>query len=412
MKSVFFKFLFIIALSVIPFFASAGTQHNLSGYAWSSNIGWISFNCTNTGTCGTADYGVHKTADGRLCGNDTCSVPGYAWSSNVGWIQFGNLTSGFPVGTGTYTQDAQVVGGALRGWARVLSNGGGWDGWISFSGTSPAYGVTLSGTTFSGYAWGNAVMGWISFDAAGANGVKMIGDASLDVQNGGISIVNNGAVTYATIPTFLWTLTNISGSCAVTKTVGGSPFSTPITGKTTSGSQIEDALSVSGLHTYSIDCTNPTVSKQVSFTVAPQPQDYTLGSNQNMTIQILPTGTADSETKLVPVAPNAAFVTAANPVVIGISNYPPTIASTTFMYSLNGGTNYYAKGSGSLTSTIPTPYSASAGLRVRVTRVAGAPAFTGPYTIRLTGTSTNSNLVRTVDVTLNPANFDPRYQEF
>lgn len=410
MKHIFLKFFFLFSLFLTPFFASAGTGHNMAGYAWSSNVGWISFNCTNTGTCGSVNYGVHKVADGRLCGNDTCSVPGYAWSSNVGWIQFGNLLSGFPVGTGTYAQDAQIVGGTVRGWARALSYGGGWDGWISLSGSS--YGVSFSGTSFTGYAWGGDVLGWISFDAAGADAVKIAADANLDVQVSGSTIVGNGAVTYGATPNFIWTLTNILGSCAVTKTAGGSPFNTPITGKTTSGSQTEDALTVSGLHTYSIDCTNPTVSKQVSFTVAPQPAAFTLGANQNMTIRVLPTGTAESQEKQIFAAPNAAFVTAGNPITVGISNYPAAIASTTFMYSFDGGANYYPQGSGSLTKVITAPsYSSGVGLKVRVIRVGGAPDFTGPYVIRLIGTSPSVSSA-TVDVTLNPATSTPRYDEF
>ncbi len=28
------------------------------GYAWSENVGWISLSCTNSGSCGTADYGI------------------------------------------------------------------------------------------------------------------------------------------------------------------------------------------------------------------------------------------------------------------------------------------------------------------------------------------------------------------
>jgi hypothetical protein len=154
MKISFLKFVFGLAfflLTFFPFVASAGSEHNMSGFAWSSNIGWISFNNTNTG--GTVTYGVHKDL---ITGNLT----GYAWSSNIGWIQFGNL-SGFPVGAGTYAQNAQVVGTQLRGWARALSYGGGWDGWISLSGTG--YGVTLSGTNFASYAWGSDVVGWINF---------------------------------------------------------------------------------------------------------------------------------------------------------------------------------------------------------------------------------------------------------
>ncbi|OGI95558.1 hypothetical protein A2917_03335 [Candidatus Nomurabacteria bacterium RIFCSPLOWO2_01_FULL_42_17] len=170
----FFSFLFFLFyLFSLPFIAGAGDDDNMAGYAWSSNIGWISFNNTSGG--GSVDYGVNKNADGTLTG--------YAWSSNIGWIKFGGL-SGFPSGAQTYAQNANVSDGELRGWARACagmddepptppnqttpnntcsgdSRTDGWDGWISLAGTG--YGVTLSGTSFEGYAWGSDVVGWVDF---------------------------------------------------------------------------------------------------------------------------------------------------------------------------------------------------------------------------------------------------------
>jgi hypothetical protein len=268
--------------------------------------------------------------------------------------------------------------------------------------------VTLPSTSFVGYAWGSDVIGWLSFDAAGAtNGVKVSGDATVGISGFG----EGGTVPYGTVPTFEWTITNVSGSCSVTKIAGGSPFSTPITGKTTSGSQVEDAMTVSGLHTYSIDCTNPSLSKQYNVTVAAQIPGFTLGPDENVRIQILPTGTADSEQKTIFVEPNAAFVAAANPVTVTITSYPAPIASTTFMYSFDGGANYYSQGSGSLVRVINAPYNTGVGLKVRITRLAGAPDLTGPYTIRFTGTSAGSPS-DTKDAFINLVPFSPEYTEF
>ena len=58
------KLLFlIIPLIVFGFFlvgsVKAGADDNVSGFAWSENIGWISFNCTNLDTCAVVDYGVN-----------------------------------------------------------------------------------------------------------------------------------------------------------------------------------------------------------------------------------------------------------------------------------------------------------------------------------------------------------------
>lgn len=130
----------------------------LTGYAWSDTIGWISLNCSNLGTCGTSNYGLSIAADG--------AISGYAWSENIGWIsaQSANLT-GCPTAPCTVRMDEY----ALKGWLRALaysdSQSGGWDGFISLSGTN--YGPTLNqaGDTFTGYAWGDMNIGWLSFGA-------------------------------------------------------------------------------------------------------------------------------------------------------------------------------------------------------------------------------------------------------
>src|SRR5437868_757235 len=81
----------VYAVSFSPFSnskqaeASASTLH-LSGYAWSSNIGWISF--------GSPGYSV--TIDSA-----TGNMGGYAWAdphddiantNNIGWISFNDST--------------------------------------------------------------------------------------------------------------------------------------------------------------------------------------------------------------------------------------------------------------------------------------------------------------------------------
>ena len=148
----------------------AGTSDNVSGWAWSENIGWISFNCTNQGTCGSVDYGVRVA-------NTTGAFSGYAWSSNIGWIQFD------PVGpypeAPMYSACLDLPGAGqtcdgvgdntVSGWARALASGGGWDGWIKMRGTTTLgvpYGVVVNNITkeLSGWAWGGDVVGWVSFN--------------------------------------------------------------------------------------------------------------------------------------------------------------------------------------------------------------------------------------------------------
>lgn len=139
----------------------------LTGYAWSENIGWISFRDGATP--------VKVESDGDLVG--------YAWSENIGWIQFGNLsTAEMPTTSYESKSQAKLTGQTLSGWARAVAgmsgdNRGGWDGWIALSGVkiqlksaslaanpAPAF---ISGCTSSncanGAAWGSDVVGWIDF---------------------------------------------------------------------------------------------------------------------------------------------------------------------------------------------------------------------------------------------------------
>jgi PKD repeat protein len=127
---------------------------DVSGWAWSQNIGWISFRGPNYGvTLGPVVDGVRN-------------LTGYAWSSNIGWISFNPAEL---IGCPSSPCNARVnpVTGEISGWARVLAHGGGWDGWIRMRG--PGYGVSINFATreFSGWAWSNMVSGWISFRGPG-----------------------------------------------------------------------------------------------------------------------------------------------------------------------------------------------------------------------------------------------------
>jgi len=164
----------------------------LNGYAWSSTIGWISLNCKTGGTSGSdiclGSAGAGPKSDYRVTLNRITGVlSGYAWSSNIGWIRFGGLSS-FPTGGGTVAQNARVTGAYpnlnYEGWARACAgtnstpgncsnmtnstSSGGWDGWISFRGTT--YGISTTDTAFdttpSSFAWGSTVVGWIEFSQA------------------------------------------------------------------------------------------------------------------------------------------------------------------------------------------------------------------------------------------------------
>lgn len=170
------KIIFLTIASIVFSFclagnAKAGASDNVSGWAWSENIGWISFNNNSGG--GVTNYGVNIDQNGKLSG--------FAWSENIGWISFNEAGAG---GTGAPPSndpcsDTSCIAKAtpsgnfgkanvnLYGWARALSNGGGWDGWIRFDHgqSNPVY--IDSGGNFHGWAWGSDVVGWISFSGSG-----------------------------------------------------------------------------------------------------------------------------------------------------------------------------------------------------------------------------------------------------
>lgn len=147
---------------------------DFGGWAWSSNIGWISFSSTNAGASGT-EYQV-------ILDNATREFSGYAWSSNIGWITFNkHELVGCPSGECV----AKMTGDALSGWARACSSMfqfmcglnalttaetsalGGWTGWISLdskAGESITYGPKVVDNVLTGFAWGGDVFGWISFE--------------------------------------------------------------------------------------------------------------------------------------------------------------------------------------------------------------------------------------------------------
>lgn len=139
-----------VALSIVNLQqkeAFAQSSGSITGYAWSDTIGWISMNGSG--------YSLSVSGTGV--------VTGYAWSDNIGWVSANSSDlSGCPSSPCSASIDSS---GGLQGWLRALSNGGGWDGFISLSGSN--YGpVRQSSGAFSGYAWGDMVVGWLDFSYA------------------------------------------------------------------------------------------------------------------------------------------------------------------------------------------------------------------------------------------------------
>lgn len=188
--------------------AQAAAADNVMGFAWSENIGWISFNSLNCDTNGNTfiddnittpgcdgldnnttpvvDYGVNLNAGNTLSG--------YAWSENIGWIKLDPspdfatglypncLLSTCPGGSPNYPAKYDSASKKITGWARACAgtvNGDcnsatrtdGWDGWILMGPVDKGTGDngvwidnSLIPNEFKGWAWGSDVVGWISFN--------------------------------------------------------------------------------------------------------------------------------------------------------------------------------------------------------------------------------------------------------
>lgn len=157
MKKIIF---FVILNSFFLILNSVALANNLNGYAWSSNIGWISF-------------------DGTTVDDVTGDLRGYAWSEHIGWVKL-NPVGPYP-GFPEFSSRIIFPNKVIKGWARACAgaanencsggtnaNSGGWDGWIKFSDTN--YSVKEltddeSKCYLSGYAWGSSVLGWIKFSS-------------------------------------------------------------------------------------------------------------------------------------------------------------------------------------------------------------------------------------------------------
>jgi hypothetical protein len=100
--------------------------HDVWGWAWSDNIGPISFSCENETEIGTgADYGIDIE-------EETGNLSGYAWSGSVGWIDF--TPAGPYPDTPNYPAKVDLQSGEVSGWIKVLNPGDTWDGWIKLGG--------------------------------------------------------------------------------------------------------------------------------------------------------------------------------------------------------------------------------------------------------------------------------------
>jgi len=120
-------------------------EHNMGGWAWTENVGWISFSCQNcdqdgndyidSGACGGDNSTTWARDYGADMDENTGIITGYVWSSNIGWISFNSDDLvGCPEGTCQAIMATTTY--EVSGWGKALSasssESGGWDGWIKF----------------------------------------------------------------------------------------------------------------------------------------------------------------------------------------------------------------------------------------------------------------------------------------
>ena len=249
--------------------AQTASSSALTGWAWSDNIGWISFSGNSPA------YGLTEDGSGNLSG--------YAWSDGVGWIKFGGLT-GFPSGSGTTNSNATIdSSNTLHGWARacagtapgdcssMTSRTDGWDGWISLDGTN--YGVNFaSGNgqySQSAYTWGSDVIGWITFNPFNLSTTSNPGgcDPSQEVCGGNASTtsaavylyVNNStsaSVATGTPATLTWNTQNVTTCTESSAGIGtDSHWNGSLGSATSTGATSTSAFSTTGTETYTLACT-------------------------------------------------------------------------------------------------------------------------------------------------------------
>ena len=357
----------------------------LSGYAWSPNIGWISF--SNNGSEGPP-YHVYLLAPengsafryfGGLDGE-----PGYAWSPSLGWIKFDehiteNLDSGdvFPSsGKDADAYGARVESGNefVSGWARVCvvfvsgcsgpletdEKRGGWDGWIKFSGSTNSggtYQVKLNDGHYPAAfyhagdpAWGGSVIGWVSFCSPDSSTVSYCvrlgglnascqvfgepGDIAkdangiIDISDGG-QVKWNGSVVSGQSPFwYSWSWSDSTGASAAaeskpegTEETTFDIFSTPVSDTQTYSCPEDPVISTEQADFYALDNTGAFKECHAQATVRCSPS--------------------------MPGEPSGGgaggFLTAPTPAIIRINSQPlasPAISSeTTFRNTFSQGSN-------------------------------------------------------------------------
>ncbi|MEK7567253.1 MAG: hypothetical protein AAB527_03940, partial [Patescibacteria group bacterium] len=334
----------------------------------------------------------------------------------IGWITFNqNDLNGCP--NSPCQADFDEDTGQVTGWARVLANGGGWDGWISLSGSN--YGVSVSQCAWSGWAWGSDVVGWISF--SGSNyGVNASGDActafaatlSASPSSGYAPLSTtltagvaggSGTINY----TFWWNCN--SGSSNVSTVIGtcGNPNDSAIGAKfdgvLETSKNVAHIYSAVGSYTAKVIVERGVRAdeERVPVTANQPPEDFSLSSSNNIQANITASPLATSTETVVAVAPLFGYNSATT---LSIDSVTPSLPGA--IYHFRNNTNGQ-ESSGFSPTTILTSgqFAAGADFWARIPRESALQE----YTIRLRGDG--GGKIRFVDVKLNAQVVSPDFKE-
>jgi hypothetical protein len=164
----------IVAHATDPNFGAPGSPYyQVKGWAWDTNLGWISFYCQsgwNEGaTCGSAgiDYGVTIDEDGKF--------HGYAWSDNAGWISFDHSAAGH--GQLQLEVDEPECHGYIYGVTRPKL-------------ACPSHGATVAEGALWTHIWADSV-GWFNLDGVKFPWYQVVNEltvtATIDPVPGGLT---------------------------------------------------------------------------------------------------------------------------------------------------------------------------------------------------------------------------------
>lgn len=171
--------------------SATGDEISMTGHMWSSNTGWISLDSDNNNNSpppNAKDYQLimqmQENGDGVYIAGSVSSTndPGrYGWAGRdyLGWLDFspdnsnnGNLQQTNPPGGDfRYTSGGGDQEGYFEGSAQFVAgkeDNDGWDGWLKFDGSD--YQVKRDYCDFTGHAWGDMSVGWVSVNEDQSSG--------------------------------------------------------------------------------------------------------------------------------------------------------------------------------------------------------------------------------------------------